>query len=135
LASRSLPRSPSCHGWYGGCGAKRRPGIEVNELASRIEGSSGIVVIDVRGPDEFAGPLGHIAGAKNLPVGELALRLHELTAWKDRSVVLVYQTDKRSAIAAALLRDSGFPDVRVLRGGIEQWNASGLPVEGRVPSD
>ena len=52
--------------------------IEVNELASRLKGSSGIVVIDVRGPDEFTGPLGHIAGAKNLPVGELPDRLHEL---------------------------------------------------------
>ena len=108
--------------------------IEVSELTSRLKGASGIVVIDVRGPDEFAGPLGHIAGAKNLPVGELADRLHELTACKDRSVVLVCRTDKRSANAAALLRGSGFRDVRVLRGGMEQWNRSGLPVEGRVPS-
>jgi rhodanese-related sulfurtransferase len=68
----------------------------VNELASRLKGSSSLIVIDVRGPDEFAGPLGHIAGAKNLPVGELAPRLHELTACKDRSVVLVCQTEKRS---------------------------------------
>jgi rhodanese-like protein len=58
--------------------------IEVNELASRLKGSSSLIVIDVRGPDEFAGPLGHIAGAKNLPVGELALRLHQLTACKTR---------------------------------------------------
>jgi rhodanese-related sulfurtransferase len=66
----------------------------VNELASRLKGSSGFIVIDVRGPDEFSGPLGHIAGAKNVPVGELAHRLHELTACKDRSVVLVCRTDK-----------------------------------------
>ena len=108
--------------------------IEVDELASRLKGSSGIVLIDVRGPDEFTGPLGHIASAKNLPVGELPDRLHELTACKDRPVVLVCRTDKRSANAAALLRGSGFRDVRVLRGGMEQWNRSGLPVEGRVPS-
>lgn len=106
----------------------------MNELASRLKESSAIVVIDVRGPDEFTGPLGHIASAKNLPVGELPDRLRELAACKDMSVVLVCRADKRSANADALLRESGFSDVRVLRGGMEQWNRSGLPVEGRVPS-
>lgn len=32
-------------------------------------------------------------------------------------------TDKCSANAAAILRDAGFRDVHVLRGGMEQWNA------------
>ena len=34
--------------------------IEVDELAARLKDADGIAVIDVRGPDEFAGPLGHI---------------------------------------------------------------------------
>jgi len=103
--------------------------IEVDELASRREKSPGIAVIDVRGPEEFEGPLGHIADASNLPVGDLPKRLMEIDALKDRPVVLVCRTDKRSATAATLLRDAGFRDIGVLRGGMEQWNEKGLPVE------
>ena len=95
---------------------------------SRLK-EGGLRVIDVRGPHEFSGPLGHIAGAKNLPVGELPSRLVEIEAVKDESIVVVCRTDKRSANAAALLRAAGFRDVHVLRGGMERWNRTGLPVE------
>jgi rhodanese-related sulfurtransferase len=103
--------------------------IEVNELASRLKDSPDTVVIDVRGPDELEGPLGHIEDASNIPVAELPKRLMEIDAFKDRPVVLVCRTDKRSATAATLLRDAGFRDVEVLRGGMERWNQKDLPVE------
>ena len=103
--------------------------IEVDELAGRLKESPGIAVIDVRGPDEFEGPLGHIADASNMPVGELPQRLTEINTLKDRPVILVCRTDKRSASAATLLCDAGFRDVGVLRGGMEQWNQKGLPIE------
>ena len=45
--------------------------IEVGELAPRLDRAKAIAVIDVRGPDEFAGPLGHIANARNVPLAEL----------------------------------------------------------------
>ena len=82
-------------------------------------------VIDVRGPDEFTGPLGHIPHALNLPVGELPDRLTEIKIAKDRPIILVCRTDKRSAKGGGMLRDAGFRDVRVLRGGMEQWNSRG----------
>jgi uncharacterized membrane protein YdjX (TVP38/TMEM64 family)/rhodanese-related sulfurtransferase len=110
-------------------GQERPRWVEVGELANRLKVAPGIAVIDVRGPDEFMGPLGHIADASNMPVGELPKRLVEIDALKDRPVVLVCRTDKRSATAAMLLRDAGFRDVGVLRGGMEQWNQKGLPVE------
>lgn len=103
--------------------------IEARTLADHLECAPRPVIIDVRGPDEFHGPLGHVANALNLPVGELPGRLTEINALKDKPVILVCRTDKRSANAAALLRESGFHDVHVLRGGMEQWNENGLPVE------
>jgi hypothetical protein len=48
--------------------------IEVDELAARFNGNKDMNVIDVRGPEEFIGPLGHIAQARNLPLDELAGR-------------------------------------------------------------
>ena len=104
--------------------------IEVDHLATRIK--EDVVLIDVRSPDEFTGPLGHIANARNVPLTELAGRLDELDAMKSSPVVLVCRTDKRSASAASLLQEAGFRDVQVLRGGMELWNRSGPPVEGRA---
>ena len=106
--------------------------IEVDELAVRLKDADGIAVIDVRGPDEFAGPLGHIPQAHNLPLGELPRRLNELTSLAESSIVLVCHTDKRSAGAAPLLDEAGFHDVRVLRGGMVRWNEAGLPVADRL---
>ena len=69
--------------------------------------------------------------ARNVPVDEFRDRLTQLDAFKNQPVVLVCGTDKRSANAAALLRDPGFRDVHVLRGGMVRWNEKGLPVERR----
>ena len=106
--------------------------IEADELGRRLTGAPGIAVIDVRGPDEFTGPLGHIADASNMPVAELPQRLMEISSLKNRPVILVCRTDKRSATAATLLRDAGFRDVGALRGGMEEWNRKGLPVDIRA---
>ena len=108
------------------------PWIEARTLADHLKREPGPVIVDVRGPDEFHGPLGHIANALNLPVGEIPNRVMEISALRDKPVILVCRTDKRSANAAAFLRDSGFRDVHVLRGGMEQWNENGLSVERRT---
>ena len=105
--------------------------IEVGELAPRLDGREAVAVIDVRGPDEFSGPLGHIADARNVPLPELARRVAELGSLIETPVVLVCQTDKRSANAAAVLDAAGFRDVLVLRGGMMRWNGAGLPVADR----
>jgi len=111
-----------------GAGAPRW--VEADALAGRLK-QGGATVIDVRGPAEFAGPLGHIAGALNMPLDALPARLTEIKAFKDRPIILVCRTDKRSASAATVLAAAGFQDVQVLRGGMERWNQSSLPVEGR----
>jgi rhodanese-related sulfurtransferase len=100
--------------------------IEAETLASRLAANRPPLVIDVRGPDEFAGPLGHIVQATNLPLPELPVHLGELIARK-QPLVLVCKTDRRSSAAAAQLRAAGAADVTVLRGGMERWRALGLP--------
>ena len=86
------------------------------------------VLIDARGADEFNGPLGHIDGAVNVPVDTIVDGSADLTQWREREIVLVCRTDKRSARAADSLMAAGFPRIAVLRGGMEGWNALGLPV-------
>jgi uncharacterized membrane protein YdjX (TVP38/TMEM64 family)/rhodanese-related sulfurtransferase len=106
--------------------------IEVGDLTPRLEEANAIAIIDVRGPDEFAGPLGHISGARNVPLAELPGRIGDLESLAETPVVLVCKSDKRSAGAAALLDAAGFRDVLVLRGGMVRWNEAGLPVEDRL---
>jgi rhodanese-related sulfurtransferase len=105
--------------------------IEPNELKRRLDRGEAVAVIDVRGADEFTGPFGHIATARNIPVTELDSRLAELAGLERGPIVLVCRTDKRSAAAAHTLRAAGFSQVSVLRRGMEQWNEIGLPVEAR----
>jgi rhodanese-related sulfurtransferase len=102
--------------------------IEASELKDRLDQGDPVAVIDVRGPDEFTGALGHIAAARNIPVTELNGRLAELSGLEGSPIVLVCQTDKRSALAARTLSAAGFSQVSVLRQGMERWNKDGLPV-------
>jgi uncharacterized membrane protein YdjX (TVP38/TMEM64 family)/rhodanese-related sulfurtransferase len=105
--------------------------IEADELKRRLDRGEAVTVVDVRGPDEFVGPLGHIATARNIPVADVQSRLAELAGLEKEPIVLVCKTDKRSATAAQTLRAVGFTQVNVLRRGMEQWNENGLPVAGR----
>jgi sterol desaturase/sphingolipid hydroxylase (fatty acid hydroxylase superfamily)/rhodanese-related sulfurtransferase len=103
--------------------------IEPDELKRRMDRGERFAVIDVREPDEFTGPLGHIAGSRNMPMSAFESRLDELGGLEPTPLVLVCRTDKRSAKAADILRGAGLSDVSVLRSGMEQWNHSGFPVE------
>ena len=107
--------------------------LDCAELAGLRVG--GAMVIDVRGPDEFSGPLGHIAGAVNLPLQVLQGDAAALPDPAGRPICLVCHTDRRSAAAASLIRARGFRDVGVLRGGMVRWRAEGLPVAGATAAD
>lgn len=89
---------------------------------------SELLVLDVREEDEFAGALGHIPGAKLLPLGELMKRSGELP--KDRPIVAVCRSGARSAQATNLLAQAGFKKVANVAGGMLRWRAEGLSVEG-----
>ncbi len=102
--------------------------IDSGSLNSSLERSGEPLLIDVRGTEEFAGPLGHIPGARNIPLSELPARLEELKPSKQRPLTLVCRTDKRSITASRLLKQAGFTEVSVLRGGMEQWNREGFAI-------
>jgi len=102
--------------------------IDADELNTQIKAGKALTIVDVRGGDEFIGPLGHIPGALSIPLGEIPLRLTEINARIDQPVILVCKTDKRSAQAAKLLGKASFQDIHVLRGGMEQWNRNGFEI-------
>ncbi len=99
--------------------------LETDELSALLNAASPPLVVDVRGPGEFSGPLGHIDGALNIPLDQLPTRTAEIPGGQ-RPVVLVCHTDRRSAAAAEYLRQAGVPDIAVLRGGMVAWRAQSM---------
>jgi rhodanese-related sulfurtransferase len=85
-------------------------------------------VVDVREPDEFDGPLGHVPGARLMPLGTLAQAACELG--KDRPIVTVCRAGGRSAQATVILKKAGFERIANLAGGMLRWRAQHLSVEG-----
>ena len=86
-----------------------------------------VQVLDVREPKEFNDELGHIAGARLIPLGELPARAGELD--RARPVVAVCRSGARSARATQMLQQNGFARVANLSGGMLRWRAQSLPVE------
>ena len=97
-------------------------GISVDD-AARAASTGAPLVLDVRGRAEWAA--GHLAGAVNVPVGELWRRTHELP--RDRPIVVHCQGGTRSAIAASLLQRAGFTHVQNMAAGFAGWSRAGLP--------
>jgi rhodanese-related sulfurtransferase len=102
--------------------------IEIGDLHRRLGADELITVIDVRQPEEFSTPPGHLPGAVNIPLAEIPTRATEL-AESEQPIVLVCKTDRRSANAASALLEAGAQDVAVLRGGTVGWHAQGLPLQ------
>ena len=100
--------------------------LEPDELSTLLNCPSPPIVIDVRGPAEFTGPLGHIEAARNIPLDRIPAVASSLSG-EQRPLVLVCHTDRRSAAAADHLRRAGAADIAVLRGGMVAWRSRFLP--------
>lgn len=85
-------------------------------------------IVDVREPDEFDGPLGHIPGARLIPLSEIAKRSGDLSP--EKPIVAVCRAGGRSAQATTILRRAGFDQVANLAGGMLRWRDQRCPVEG-----
>ncbi|MGH8131905.1 MAG: rhodanese-like domain-containing protein [Steroidobacteraceae bacterium] len=86
-----------------------------------------VQLIDVRAPDEFEGPLGHIRGARLIPLEQLSSRVAELS--RAVPVVTVCRSGARSAQAVVLLQKAGLHQAANLAGGMLRWTSELHPVE------
>ena len=111
--------------------------VSVQDAHEGLRSGEVHMLIDVREPWEW--DKGHISDAVSIPRGLLELRADpespvtnpELSGNKDARLV-VYCTkapSARSMLAAQTLGRMGFSNVAALRGGLEEWQAEGLPNE------
>jgi sulfur dioxygenase len=87
-----------------------------------------VQIVDVRELDEFNGPLGHVPGARLIPLGALAQKAGTLD--KGKPVVVVCRSGARSAQATLILGNAGFDRVANLSGGMLRWRTQRFQVEG-----
>ncbi len=95
--------------------------VDVKTAAALLE--RGALLLDVREPQEW--DAGHAEQAVHVPMGEVTQRLDDIPA--DRPVVVICRSGARSARVTGFLGQQG-RDAHNLAGGMQAWNAAGLPV-------
>jgi len=101
------------------------PQITVAELKRRIDAGEDVFILDVREPFEYQ--IANIGG-KLIPQGEVPQRLAEID--RDREIVVQCKSGGRSQRIAEFLKQSGYPDVVNLAGGILAWSSE---IDATVP--
>jgi thioredoxin len=84
-------------------------------------------LLDVRTPNEYYDA--HISGATLIPVQQLADRIGELDAVKDKPILVYCRSGNRSIPASQILIRNGFKKIYNLQNGINGWMKDNLPVE------
>lgn len=97
------------------------PTVSARALWERINSGVATFVLDVRTPEEYNGPLGHIEGSRLIPLQELGTRMHELSDVRNQQVFVVCKGGVRSAQATHLLLNAGY-QVSNVTGGMRAWN-------------
>jgi molybdopterin/thiamine biosynthesis adenylyltransferase/rhodanese-related sulfurtransferase len=104
------------------CGIPEAPAavaeIAPLEVKAKLDRGENFQLIDVREPHEWQ--IGHIPGAKLIPLGELPKRVNELDSAVE--IVAHCKSGVRSAKACDFLRQAGFKKVSNMTGGILAWS-------------
>ena len=101
------------------------PQITVSELKRRIDAGEDLFILDVREPFEYQ--IANIGG-KLIPQGEVPQRLAEID--RDREIIVHCKAGGRSQRIAEFLKQSGYPDVVNVAGGILAWSSE---IDATVP--
>jgi rhodanese-related sulfurtransferase len=99
-------------------------GVDVKQ--AQTMNKEGALLLDVREPEEFSAI--HAPNAKLIPLGQLGSRLQEIAAYKDKPIVVVCRSGRRSGIAVSQLQQAGFTQVSNVQGGMQAWEKNGLEV-------
>lgn len=91
-----------------------------------LTAADGVVLLDVRTPEEFAE--GHLEGAVNVDVSapDFATRLADLDP--EATYAVYCRSGNRSQTALDLMSQAGFGSAADLAGGIGAWADAGMPV-------
>ncbi len=87
---------------------------------------SDTLILDVRTTADFK--KGHIKGAKNVPLSDLATGVESLSEDKNKPVLVYCNSGNTVVRAIKLLKKAGFEQVNNLEGGIAAWKEANMPL-------
>jgi rhodanese-related sulfurtransferase len=98
----------------------RMKGISSREVKARFDAGEDVLLLDVRGPDEYEQMRLGI-GEVLVPLGALRKRMDELPKDKGKEIICFCKISLRGYEAASLLEANGWTNVKVMEGGIMAW--------------
>lgn len=101
-----------------------------------IKSNPEVMVLYVTEPNEYAA--GHIKGAVLIPRGLLEFKIKKNDVYPDINkgrtptvgtpIITVCKMGGRALLAAKVLKEMGYKNVKVLKGGYKAWKAARLPL-------
>lgn len=109
------------------------PSVTVAAAAEQMaeSGAASALLVDVRERDEFVET--RVPGAILVPLSGFAETFESLP--RERPLLIMCASGRRSLVAADHLRRSGWTDVANVTGGIIAWREAGLPVTSGAIAD
>lgn len=92
-------------------------GISPADVRRKVDKGEDIVLLDVRLHSELE--QARIEGAVHIPLGVLLGRMDELP--RDKEIITFSRSSMEAYEASIILKANGFPDVKVMEGGILMW--------------
>lgn len=109
------------------------PSIKPADAYQMLQKDPNTLIVDVRDPADIA-VTGIIPGAINITLGTPTYKAdHQVPpGWRDpsfndfsRPIITTYETGEMAALAGKLLKDMGYTDVHILKGGTVAWKEAG----------
>ena len=114
-------------GLLAGCSSSNEATKKVDPVEfSEVIAQPGVIILDVRTPEEFNA--GHIPNAININVAGVDFASEVSKLDKNATVAVYCQSANRSAVATNEMAELGFTDMYDMQGGIIDWEAAGGPV-------
>jgi rhodanese-related sulfurtransferase len=101
-------------------------GISTEELSTMVENGEDFVLLDIRFKALIERYRIDSARWVNIPLDMLIKRHRELP--REKKIVIIGETGRRSAVAARYLMSKGFASVVHVEGGVQKWMKDGYPV-------
>lgn len=101
-------------------------GVPEVSVEAVFENRSQTTLVDVRGPDEFYGELGHVEGSLMAVLGNQLLEFLR-SQNPEEEIVFICRSGGRSGEATLIAQKMGFKKVYNMTGGMLRWNELKLP--------
>lgn len=118
--------------------------ISAEDLNEKLNSTQPPLLIDTRSKQEFGSGFGHIPNSRLIPLMELVgsfgnidkfktavkgfeAQFDEILPFTEQEVITICPGGGFSLVAAEIMAEAGFEDVKSLSGGVDGWFKKGYP--------